>query len=235
MRWPLVAPARRALPSWNRFCIRVRIGCVSAADRGSRPSGKQESGAVPGDVVDRSQPRSEAMKKTHPRARHTLLPVVAAVAALAGWRRRRRRPRATARRPPSRPRPRSTAPTSTCSTATSRPPRPRLRHAGRQLPAAAGRVRRAELLQARPERAVRDPHRQQRRRQGRHHVPVPLQQHAEGQDAGDRPGRQHQGRGDPADPVRARCRRPTRPRSTSTRPTPSTWSAATAAPARAAS
>ena len=56
--------------------------------------------------------------------------------------------------------------------------RPRLRHADRQLPAAAGRLRRPELLQARPERALRDPRRQQRRRQGRHHLPVPLQQHA---------------------------------------------------------
>ena len=58
-------------------------------------------------------------------------------------------------------------------------PRPRrLRHADRQLPAAAGPVRRPELLHAGPERAVRDPRRQQRRRQGGPHLPVPLQEHA---------------------------------------------------------
>ena len=39
--------------------------------------------------------------------------------------------------------------------------------------------RRPELQRVRPRRAVRDPHRQQRRRQRRHHLPVPLQDQAE--------------------------------------------------------
>ena len=43
-----------------------------------------------------------------------------------------------------------------------------------ELPAAAGRLRRPELLHARSQRAVRDPHRQRRRRARGHHVPVPL-------------------------------------------------------------
>ena len=55
------------------------------------------------------------------------------------WRCRRRRPRATARRRSSRRSPRSTAPTSTCSAATRPDGGERLRHADRQLPAAAGR------------------------------------------------------------------------------------------------
>ena len=73
----------------------------------------------------------------------------------------------------------------------------RVRDADRQLPAAAGRLRRPELLQARPERALRDPHRQQRRRQGRHHLPVPLHQHPARHGAADR----RQQRRDSADPV----------------------------------
>ena len=53
----------------------------------------------------------------------------------------------------------------------------RLRHADRQLPAAAGCLRRPELLRARSERALRDPHRQQRGREGGPELPVPLPQH----------------------------------------------------------
>ena len=60
------------------------------------------------------------MKRIQSRVRPVLLPVVAAVAALSGLGAIRRMPRATARRRPSPPRPRSTPPTSTCSTATSR-------------------------------------------------------------------------------------------------------------------
>ena len=84
--------------------------------------------------------------------------------------RHRRRRRATAKRRAS-PRRRSTAPTSTCSAATRRDA---VRDAGRQLHAAAGRLRRPELLRARPGRALRNPHRQQRRRQRGPDVPVPL-------------------------------------------------------------
>ena len=53
--------------------------------------------------------------------------------------------------------------------------RARHRHDDRQLHPAAEPGRRAELLRVRRRRALRDPHRQQRRRQGRHHVPVPVQ------------------------------------------------------------
>ena len=74
----------------------------------------------------------------------------------------------------------------------------RLRHADRQLPAAAGPVRRPQLLQDGPERAVRDPRRQQRRREGRHQLPVPLPEQAELDRAADR----RQERGHPADPGR---------------------------------
>ena len=118
------------------------------------------------------------MKRIHPRAPARLLPVVAAVvAALAGL-----------AAPPAHASSHREAPAITTTPKVDgtdfymfnsyEPGRGRLRHAGRQLPAAAGRLRRPELLQARSERAVRDPRRQQRRRQGRHHLPVPLQQHA---------------------------------------------------------
>ena len=90
--------------------------------------------------------------------------------------------------------PRSTAPTSTCSELRARARR--LRHADRELPAAAGSLRRTELLHARPERALRDPRRQQRRREGRHHLPVPLQEQARRHHASDR----RQERRHPADP-----------------------------------
>ena len=62
----------------------------------------------------------------------------------------------------------------------------RLRDAARQLPAAAVALRRTELLQDGPERLVRDPHRQQRRCERRHHVPVPLQEQAEQHHLADR-------------------------------------------------
>ena len=48
------------------------------------------------------------------------------------------------------------------------------RHAHRQLHPAPGSRRRPELLRVRRRRAVRDPHRQRRRRQGRRHVRVPV-------------------------------------------------------------
>jgi hypothetical protein len=106
----------------------------------------------------------------------------------------------TARRPSSPPCPRSTPPTSTCSAATSRPQR--LRDADRQLPAAAGRLRRPELLRAGPERAVRDPHRQQRRRARGPHLPVPLQNTLAGNGGSGAPCHRRQERGHPADPGR---------------------------------
>ncbi len=71
----------------------------------------------------------------------------------------------------------------------------RLRHRDRQLPAAAGGVRRPELLQDGSERALRDPPRQQRRRQGRPHLPVPLPEQVQQHLAADR----RQERVDPAD------------------------------------
>ncbi len=51
------------------------------------------------------------------------------------------------------------------------PDKPEHRHAHRQLHPAAGTGRRPELLRVRRRRPVRDPHRQQRRRPGRHHLP----------------------------------------------------------------
>ena len=185
---------------------------------GAERRAEEKPGAVPGPCCRSIQPRSEAMKRVQPRVR----------AEPAARRRRRRRVvrperAARARVEP----PRGAGDHDDAQGRRHRllhvqqlraepPDRPGLRHPGRQLPAAAGRVRRPELLQARPERALRDPHRQQRRRQGRHHLPVPLQQLAEGQDAGDRPRRQHQGRGDSADPVRpgdrAQRRQPQRQR-----------------------
>ena len=78
----------------------------------------------------------------------------------------------------------------------------RLRDVDRELPAAAGRVRRSELFHARPERRLRHPHRQQWRREGGRDVPLSLpqpdpghlaqhrrrQQHADGSRAGDHDG-----------------------------------------------
>ena len=58
------------------------------------------------------------------------------------------------------------------------PGRGGLRHPDRQLHPAAGRLRRPELLHAGSGRALRDPHRQRRRRERRPHLPVPLQEHA---------------------------------------------------------
>ena len=52
----------------------------------------------------------------------------------------------------------------------------RVRHADCELPAAAGSVRRPELLRARSGGPVRDPRRQRRRRGGRPDVPVPFQE-----------------------------------------------------------
>ena len=60
------------------------------------------------------------------------------------------------------------------------PGRDGLRHADRELPAAAGRLRRPQLLPAGPGRALRDPRRQRRRREGGPDLPVPLQQQARG-------------------------------------------------------
>ena len=106
-----------------------------------------------------------------------------------------------------------------------------LRHADRQLPAAAGRLRRPELLHARPERALRDPHRQQRRRRRGHHLPVPLQEHLRKNIDADRSAAR-----------RSRCRWSTvgpidgaepGDAATCARPTRSTWCAAIAAAARA--
>ena len=57
------------------------------------------------------------------------------------------------------------------------PDKPGHGHADRQLHPAAGPGRRPELLLVRRRRPVRDPHRQRRRRPGRHHLPVPLQDH----------------------------------------------------------
>ena len=64
-------------------------------------------------------------------------------------------------------------------------PRPRrLRHPDRQLSAAAGRLRRPQLLHPGSRGALRDPPRQRRRRQGGPDLPVPLRQ---------RPRRRRQG------------------------------------------
>ncbi len=54
----------------------------------------------------------------------------------------------------------------------------RLRHAHRQLPAAPGPLRRAQLLRARRPRPVRDPHRPGRRCARRPDLPVPVPQPA---------------------------------------------------------
>ena len=56
------------------------------------------------------------------------------------------------------------------------PGRDGLRDRDRQLPAAAGPLRRPQLLRARPGRALRDPHRQQRRRARGPDLPVPVPQ-----------------------------------------------------------
>ena len=56
----------------------------------------------------------------------------------------------------------------------------RLRHHPRELHPVPGSAGRPELLHVQPERAVRDPHRQQRRRRRGPDVPVPLQEHVEG-------------------------------------------------------
>ena len=106
------------------------------------------------------------MKRSQPRIRARLLPVVAAVATLSGLcvvpahaSSHREAPFIT------------TTPkvdgTDFYMFRSYEPSRRRagLRDADRQLPAAAGRLRRPELLHAGSERAVRDPRRQQRRRQ----------------------------------------------------------------------
>ena len=80
----------------------------------------------------------------------------------------------------------------------------RLRHADRELPAAAGPVRRAELLQARSERRLRDPRHQRRQRRREHHVPVPVDQRPARQPA----QRRRQDGVDPAGAERLRRRRP---------------------------
>ena len=108
--------------------------------------------------------------------------------------------------------------------------RDHVRHDRRQLPAAAGSVRRPELLQARSERRLRDP-RHQRRRGGREpDLPVQVPDHQRRQ----RAQRRRQERGDPAGAERQRRRatRATPPRSTCTRSTRSASSAARAAAAR---
>ena len=84
-----------------------------------------------------------------------------------------------------------------------------VRHADRELPAAAGCLRRPELLQARSERAVRDPRRQQRRRARRTSPSSSassntLSKHR----ADDRHGANAKSVADPADPVGRRSATP---------------------------
>ena len=90
----------------------------------------------------------------------------------------------------------------------------RLRHADRELPAAAGPVRRAELLQARSERRLRDPRHQRRQRRRERHVPVPDHQRParqpaqrRRQDGVDPAGAERLGRRRPAERHRAQHRR----------------------------
>ena len=105
----------------------------------------------------------------------------------------------------------------------------RLRHADRQLPAAAGCLRRPELLRARSERALRDPHRQQRDAAGlsfQFPSATPCQRRRRRQPEDRRPLGGHS-----AGPVRPGLAGG-RPESLDwPRPTPSRWCAATAAPA----
>ena len=77
----------------------------------------------------------------------------------------------------------------------------RLRDADRQLPAAAGCLRRTELLLDGPERALRDPRRQRRRREGRPELPVPLPEQARRRHRRGAADRRQVGR-DPAHPGR---------------------------------
>ncbi len=87
--------------------------------------------------------------------------------------RSQRSPRVTARLRSSPSIRRSTVRTSTCFAAT-RPGREGVRHAHRELLAAAGFVRRSELLHAGSGRRLRHPPRQRRRCDGRPDVPLPF-------------------------------------------------------------
>ena len=78
----------------------------------------------------------------------------------------------------------------------------------RELPAAAGRVRRSELFHARPERRLRHPHRQRWRRARGPDVPLPLQEPDPGPVAQHRQRRQHADGRRARDHDGARCHRP---------------------------